>query len=232
LRRLGPVDAWETLVIRWVADGWRGFWGLPWRWRGSALGGVTATLLLVGVLVGSGAFDDEPATSDNVDSAVRGSATEPTQATADISDAAALATYSATEAEQATAEVVGVIDGETIEVSIRGETFTVRYIGIATPGTVDPGAADCFDTEAAARNEELVAGKRVELETDVTDSDSHGRLLRYVYLDGEMVNAMLVGEGYVVAFPTPPDVAHASELAELEGEARDAGRGLWSACAE
>ena len=128
--------------------------------------------------------------------------------------------------------VVRVVDGDTIEVLIGGEELRLRYIGVDTPETVDPRRpVGCFGKEASARNRELVDGKTVGLEKDVSETDRYGRLLRYVWLEGRMVNAQLVKEGYAVASTYPPDVRHADLFANLEAQARQAGRGLWGACA-
>lgn len=59
--------------------------------------------------------------------------------------------------------VTRVIDGDTIEVLINNETFRLRYIGMDTPEHADPFAA-----EATAANRQLVEGKIVELEQDVS----------------------------------------------------------------
>ena len=127
-----------------------------------------------------------------------------------------------------------VIDGDTIELE-NGEK--VRYIGIDTPETLDPRKPlQCFGKEASAKNKELVEGKQVRLEKDVTDKDKYGRLLRYVYLgdpDQELtvfVNLELVKQGFAHSYTYPPDVKHQSEFVAAEGEARDANRGLWSSC--
>ena len=128
--------------------------------------------------------------------------------------------------------VVRVVDGDTIDVLIGGEELRLRYIGIDTPETVDPRRpVGCFGKEASARNRELVAGKTVGLEKDVSETDRFGRLLRYVWLGGRMVNARLVEEGYASASTFPPDVRHAELFAALQSEAREQGRGLWGACA-
>jgi micrococcal nuclease len=76
-----------------------------------------------------------------------------------------------------------------------------------------------------------VDGKTVELEKDVSETDDFGRLLRYVWVGQEMVNATLVREGYAVSSTYPPDVKYQDLLLSLQREARQAGRGLWSACA-
>ena len=83
------------------------------------------------------------------------------------------------------AQVVRVIDGDTIEVSVAGQTHKVRYIGIDTPETKHPTKpVEPFGPEAAAKNEELVGGKIVGLEEDISETDRYGRLLRYVYVGG------------------------------------------------
>jgi micrococcal nuclease len=126
------------------------------------------------------------------------------------------------------ARVTRVVDGDTIEVEIDGTEYTVRYIGIDTPETVHPSQpVGCFGPEASARNKALVEGKTVGLERDVSDTDRFGRLLRYVYVDGEMVNAALVRDGYAQSSTYPPDVKHQDTFIELQRQARESGRGLW-----
>lgn len=132
------------------------------------------------------------------------------------------------------ATVVNVVDGDTIDVEIDGEEFRVRYIGVDTPETVDPRRpVGCFGGEASAANKNLVEGRPVGLEKDVSETDGFGRLLRYVWLDSErMVNAILVRDGYAQSSAYPPDVRHQELFDQLETAAREAGRGLWGpACA-
>jgi micrococcal nuclease len=86
-----------------------------------------------------------------------------------------------------------------------------------------------YGHEASERNRQLVEGKTVYLEKDVSETDRYGRLLRYVYVGDTMVKAVLVQEGYAQDATFPPDVRHAEEFLKLEREARDEGRGLWAA---
>ena len=124
-----------------------------------------------------------------------------------------------------TALVVRVIDGDTVELE-NGDR--VRYIGIDTP---EAGSSpDCFAPEATARNRQLVEGKVVRLEIDVSETDQFGRLLRYVYVDGVMVNEVLVREGYARVLTVPPDVRHQQVFFAAEPLARLTGVGQWSAC--
>jgi len=122
------------------------------------------------------------------------------------------------------ARVVRVVDGDTIEVDIAGSPYRVRYIGIDTPEIGKPGAA-----EATRLNSQLVSGKVAELEKDVSETDRYGRLLRYVWVDGNMVNAVLVARGYAQVATYPPDVKYQQEFLELQRQAREAGLGLWGA---
>ncbi len=123
------------------------------------------------------------------------------------------------------AEVTYVFDGDTIAVRIAGQEARVRYIGIDAPESTYEH--DPFGPEATAKNKELVAGKRVRLEKDVSETDRYGRLLRYVYVGDVMVNAELVRLGYAQASSFPPDVRYQALLARMQREARAAGRGLW-----
>ena len=122
--------------------------------------------------------------------------------------------------------VTRVIDGDTIKLE-NGET--IRYLLIDTPETTEE-PVDCYGREATERNRELVEGERVRLERDTTDRDAYGRLLRYVYVDGTMVQGELVREGYGYVYSRQPDVRYLSNMAALEREARQEGAGLWAAC--
>jgi micrococcal nuclease len=120
-----------------------------------------------------------------------------------------------------TVSVVRVIDGDTVVIA-GGQR--VRYIGIDTP-EVDPEEA--FGGEAADVNRELVQGKVVNLEKDTSETDRYGRLLRYVWVDGTMVNIELVRRGLAKAKEYPPDTKYQSLLETAELEARLARRGMW-----
>ncbi len=120
--------------------------------------------------------------------------------------------------------VTRVIDGDTIVLE-NGER--VRYIGIDTP---EISQNECFALEAKKKNEELVLGKRVRLEKDVSERDKYGRLLRYVYVGEIFVNDYLVRNGYAYAVTYPPDVKYSERFLQAQREARENKRGLWAYC--
>ncbi len=119
--------------------------------------------------------------------------------------------------------VVRVIDGDTIEIAGGAH---VRYIGIDTPETYPE--KEPYGPEAKAKNIELVEGKLVTLEQDVSNTDRYGRLLRYVYVDGVFVNGELVRLGYARAAAYPPDTRYQWQLELLEKEAKAAKLGIWA----
>jgi len=125
-------------------------------------------------------------------------------------------------------KVTRVIDGDTIEIE-GGER--ARYIGIDTPETVDPRKPmQCFGVEASNKNKELMEGKVVRLEKDVTDRDKYNRLLRYVYVGETFINLELVKQGFAYSYSYPPDIKYQDQFLKAQQEAREAKRGLWSAC--
>ncbi len=116
--------------------------------------------------------------------------------------------------------VTRIIDGDTIEIE---GSIRVRYIGIDTPEIGEP-----YYLEAKEANLNLVGGKRIQLEKDVEDKDEYGRLLRYVWVDGIMVNAELVRLGYAYSYSYPPNLKYQAHFLQLEREAREQKRGLWT----
>lgn len=135
------------------------------------------------------------------------------------------------EVESAVSEiflVASVIDGDTIKLA-NGQT--VRYIGIDAPEVHHPKKSQqCFSQQATQKNRQLVEGKHVRLEKDVSDKDKYRRLLRYVYVDDMFINDILVREGYAHAYPWPPDVAHRDQLRQAQNGAKTGQKGLWGTC--
>ena len=121
-----------------------------------------------------------------------------------------------------TDRVSRVVDGDTVVLST-GQR--VRYIGVDTP-EMDP--VEPFGREAAEANRQLVEGKAVRLEKDVSETDRYGRLLRYVWVDDTMVNLELVRRGLAEAKAYPPDTRYQLLLEAAEAEAKLAGRGMWA----
>ncbi|MBI2873159.1 MAG: thermonuclease family protein [Chloroflexi bacterium] len=129
--------------------------------------------------------------------------------------------------------VVKIVDGDTIHVLIDTQDYRVRYIGIDAPETVHPTVGEQpYGREASARNHQLVLGKAVCLEKDMSETDQYGRLLRYVWLEnGTMANATLVAEGYAQVTTYPPDVKYSQLFLSLQRRAHEQGMGMWGLAA-
>jgi len=134
-----------------------------------------------------------------------------------------------------------VVDGDTIEVVLGGKKEKVRLIGVNTPETHHPSKpVEEYGPEAEEFTRAQLEGKTVYLEFDVAERDQYGRILAYVWVEkpqseaageirAKMFNARLLAEGYAQVMTVPPNVKYAEVFAELQAEAREAGRGLWGA---
>ena len=135
------------------------------------------------------------------------------------------------------ATVVHVSDGDTVLVDMNGSKERVRYIGLDAPEIAHPGEgteAECGGDHARDANLDLVAGREVALERDVSDRDQFGRLLRHVWVadssDWRLVGERLIESGAVEARTYRPDISRDGEFAAAERQARESGLGIWGSC--
>lgn len=118
------------------------------------------------------------------------------------------------------AELRQVIDGDTIDVFLNGEVERIRYIGANTPEFGEP----CYQQSSLA-NRRLVEGFDLILESDETDRDANGRLLRYVYANGLLVERQLITEGFAEVVRYRSDDNFYEEFVALEEAAAEQGLG-------
>ncbi len=134
------------------------------------------------------------------------------------------------------AEVVSVIDGDTIIVNIGGHKETVRYIGIDTPEPRREGVPECGGHEATEFNRTLVENQTVRLVADAEDRDQYDRLLRYVYVGKGtaevFVNEAIIAEGLATPLTIKPNNTYASAFNEAARAAEADGVGNWALCGE
>lgn len=127
------------------------------------------------------------------------------------------------------AQVLRVVDGDTISVDLVGTPTTVRLVGIDTPETVDPRKpVQEYGKEASAFLSNMLLGEEVYLEIGEGGTDKYGRTLGYIYRapDGLFVNAEIVRQGYGHAYTKYP-FKHMEDFRALEQRARQFGKGLW-----
>ncbi len=150
----------------------------------------------------------------------------PTQVTPTLSPTPSLASCIRIGDQIQTGKAISVVDGDTILVDIAGQNFEVRYIGIQAPE--DAKIKQPFGENATSMNLQLVEGKTIKMVKDTSETDSQGRLLRYVYVGDTFVNYEMVRLGLATAVATPPDTACFDLLHQAEHEADVKRAGLWS----
>ena len=128
--------------------------------------------------------------------------------------------------------VTRVVDGDTVDVDINGETERIRLIGLNTPETVDPRRpVECFGKEASAKAKSILSGQKVKIETDPSQNsrDKYGRLLAYIFLsDGTLFNKMMIEEGYGHEYTYHLPYKYQTEFKTAETRARENKKGLWA----
>ncbi len=121
--------------------------------------------------------------------------------------------------------VKSVPDGDGLKLSDRRR---VRYLGIDAPEVANHGRpAEPFAHKAKALNEQLVRGKGVLLQGDASDTDRYGRLLRYVFVQGLFVNAILLVTGFARLKARNGDSNFVALLGLCEALANENKVGIW-----
>ena len=141
--------------------------------------------------------------------------------------------------------VTHVVDGDTVDVRYEnGSTETVRLLGVDTPetppNTVSPTEFEGVpDTDAGREHltawggratefaERKVAGREVRLVVDnaADRRGGYGRLLGYIYVDGENFNHLLITNGYARLYES--EFQYRDRFAAAEATAQQEGVGLW-----
>jgi micrococcal nuclease len=201
------------------------------RFSGRAILG-TAVIVFVG-LAAMGSFQKpgpvSPTSANATSTASTGAVAAPT---ARIGPSSILSSAFGPSGQTTEADVVRIIDGDTIVVAFGGHEYKVRYIGMDTPETKDPNVAvQWMGPQATVANAALLDGKTVYLEKDVSEVDQFDRLLRHVWTtDGTawtLVNLELVRQGVAAATSYPPDIRYDAIYLAAEGTARQSRLGLW-----
>jgi endonuclease YncB( thermonuclease family) len=125
--------------------------------------------------------------------------------------------------------VTEVVDGDTLHVLINNKIETVRLVLVDTPETKHPTKPiEPFGPEASKFMKDLLEGKTVKLEKDVSATDRYGRLLKYVWLNDQMVNEILLEKGLARVAVFPPDVKYVEAFRAVQKQAQEAKAGIWS----
>ena len=126
-------------------------------------------------------------------------------------------------------EVLRVIDGDTILISVFGTETTIRLIGIDAPESVHPETEKNTPEgdKASLFLKHYAVGKRVTLEYDQELKDKYDRTLAYVYADGMMLQDMLLAMGMARTQVMEPNTRYQHHFEMIEKSAREGGSGFW-----
>lgn len=141
-----------------------------------------------------------------------------------------------------TVSVIRVVDGDTLTIQYQnGSEDTVRLLGVDTPevhventpdeweGVPDTEAGkQCLRDEGDDASDYVTSrlhGETVQLQFDETEGRRgyYGRLLAYVYLDGEHVNYQLVADGYARVYDSSFEKRERFYAAEDEAQHQELG---------
>jgi endonuclease YncB( thermonuclease family)/membrane-bound metal-dependent hydrolase YbcI (DUF457 family) len=137
------------------------------------------------------------------------------------------------------ATVIHVSDGDTLDVQFSdGSIETIRLLDVNTPETVKPNApVECYGPEASHHTKTRLCGNDtgdhcagIEVQIEPAERDRYGRLLGYLWLDGELYNEELTAQGFAVYndYGNPHQYSH--QVAQAAAAAQTQGIGLWAAC--
>jgi micrococcal nuclease len=129
--------------------------------------------------------------------------------------------------ETQAARVVQVVSGQTLTVQMLdhpADLQTVRLVGLDAPDLRQTP----WGTAAQDYLRRQLDGKTVGLEFDMEPMDPHGRLLAYVWQDGQLVNEALLSQGWGLAIARTPNLRYEQRLHHAQIVARALGRGIWN----
>lgn len=129
-------------------------------------------------------------------------------------------------------DLAGTVDGDTAKFIYNGSQQSFRFLLIDTPETKHPRLGkQPFGQEASDRTKELLTNaNKIEVEFDVGgQTDKYQRYLAYIYVDGKMLNEILVREGLAkVAYVYPPNTRYLDQLESAQEKAKEEKLGVWS----
>lgn len=141
-----------------------------------------------------------------------------------------------TATEYVSAEIVYVIDGDTIIVLMDGREEKVRMIGIDAPESVSSAEEENTvygEMASEYTKANLQEGMTIYLTFDIERTDIYGRTLAYIWLDKDFENMnnlyqnQMVSAGYAIAVKYEPNILYWQVLEASMLEAITNKSGLW-----
>jgi endonuclease YncB( thermonuclease family) len=127
--------------------------------------------------------------------------------------------------------VTKIVDGDTINVEpFEDGEESVRLLGIDTAETNYQGRSQGAHAEAARDylKSLLSVGDTVTILTDAEERDKYGRVLAYVFINDENVNATLVAEGMAAPYQIYPNLKFLKEISRATVDAQNGNKGIFN----
>jgi len=129
-------------------------------------------------------------------------------------------------------ELISTVDGDTAKFKMKNEQVTVRFLGINTKETVDPeiGEEEWGKEGSDFTKETLKNATKIELEFDnsADKKDKYNRYLAWIWVDGELLQNLLVKNGLAETYMLQNNYRYAGMLQESEQIAKNNKLGIWS----
>ena len=124
------------------------------------------------------------------------------------------------------------VDGDTFNVTINGEKNKVRLLAVDTPESVSPKVGvEYYGKEASEYTCEMVKNaKKIQIEYDDKSdkTDKYDRLLAWVFVDGNLLQELLIENGYAEVAYLYDDYKYTEKLKEKQEIAQSKNVGIWN----
>ena len=124
------------------------------------------------------------------------------------------------------------IDGDTIKVIRNNKKETVRLLAVDTPEIEGKKReVEYYGKESSEYTcKKIKEAKKIELEYDKNsdERDKYDRILAWVFVDGELLEELLVEKGYAKVAYLYGDYKYTSILQEKQELASAKGKGIWN----
>jgi len=128
------------------------------------------------------------------------------------------------------ADVVSVIDGNTLKLNFNGEEKECRLANVDTPKMKNAKKPVYYNRESSMFLNNLIAGEQFSVESESSKVDKEGKLLIYLYRvsDGLCVNSEIIRQGYgKVVNESIFGQDRVNDLLRYQENAKKAEKGLW-----
>ena len=135
-------------------------------------------------------------------------------------------------AKEITVTLAKCVDGDTAQFNINNEKKRTRFLAINTPESVHPTKGnEIYGKDASTYTcEKLTNAKKIVLEFDekADQTDKYGRVLAWVFVDGELLQKDLIKNGYAEVAYLYGKYKYVSLLQEEEQKEKNEKKGIWS----